>query len=411
MAYDPYKVNPNDPAQNSAVQTSPFTDSGNPWARGRPDVLHPGQFGSQPVNASDGQLNKPIFTGQPASQQPASAPLPSPSTTVNHHHYYGAPPVGATSQIPTGTDNIQIDSTTGLDQFGRPASNGPANPAQVNATPTGPAPTPMVTPNGQVPPGQPYNPVPTPQTATQPTPQPVQAGGTATGAFAGMNPHDAFMAAVKALGIDPAHARDHLSQITDYLNTNGMTGWAAADGKAGDYVSFNGQGFDVLPAGDANWQWMNDNGTSDPSSAFQPNPGLMGMQNSLIARLLGSGGPMTPQVIAGLNEANKETINNSTGAALKQYDQNAAGRGVFNGGTAEATRMKLMDNAMKAQTAGQRDVGTGAATTNFASLINALTGSQNVLGARDALGYNYNNANASLEQQFIDAINRASGGV
>lgn len=100
---------------------------------------------------------------------------------------------------------------------------------------------------------------------------PIAPGATPAGSPASSptnaDPQAAFMSAVNALGIQPADARNNLSKITDYLNAHGMPGWAAADGKAGDYVSYQGQGFDVLPAGDKNWQWLNDNGASGSAPA------------------------------------------------------------------------------------------------------------------------------------------------
>lgn len=99
--------------------------------------------------------------------------------------------------------------------------------------------------------------------------QPPQGAPAPTTGTTNTDPQAAFMNAVQALGISPTDARNNLSKVTDYLNSHGMPGWAAADGKAGDYVSYQGQGFDVLPAGDKNWQWLNDNpgtGAATPQS-------------------------------------------------------------------------------------------------------------------------------------------------
>jgi len=76
------------------------------------------------------------------------------------------------------------------------------------------------------------------------------------------DPIDAFFEAANDLGIKPANARGHLSQITNYLNANGFPGWEANDARAGDYVGYKGNGWnwgwDVLPTGDKDWIRLND---------------------------------------------------------------------------------------------------------------------------------------------------------
>jgi hypothetical protein len=78
----------------------------------------------------------------------------------------------------------------------------------------------------------------------------------------GGDPHDEFMQAVQALGIDPKSFRSNpaiMDKVTQYLSQKypGQN-WTNGGQRAGDWVSMNGQGFDVLPAGDANWQWLSD---------------------------------------------------------------------------------------------------------------------------------------------------------
>lgn len=163
-------------------------------------------------------------------------------------------------------------------------------------------------------------------------------------------------------------------------------------------------------AGSANY-WLDklrrdpvaNNYHGDPSGMFAPNTDLMSQQYALISQLM-SGGPITPEVIAMMNAQNQATSAVAGQDAMKQFNQNAAGRGTFQGGTAEATRQRLMDKAMQAQLVGQRSVGIQAPQTNYSALLNALSGGQGIIGANNQLGYAYNNANASLEQQFINFL-------
>jgi hypothetical protein len=76
------------------------------------------------------------------------------------------------------------------------------------------------------------------------------------------DPHEEFMQAVQELGIDPKSFRSNpaiMDKVTQYLSQKypGQN-WTNGGQRAGDWVSMNGQGFDVLPAGDANWQWLSD---------------------------------------------------------------------------------------------------------------------------------------------------------
>lgn len=93
---------------------------------------------------------------------------------------------------------------------------------------------------------------------------PLPSGGNAP------DPQSAFMEAVQALGIAPQQFRANpavMNQVTDYLNKKypGMN-WSNGGARAGDWVSVNGQGFDVLPSGDRNWQWLSDPASSTAGS-------------------------------------------------------------------------------------------------------------------------------------------------
>lgn len=107
-------------------------------------------------------------------------------------------------------------------------------------------------------PGQPtYSPAPQP-TLGNPTPQ-------STGNF---DPNSEFMQAVQELGIDPHTFRSNpavMDRVTAYLNQKypGQN-WTNGGTRAGDWMGYGGQGqgIDVLPAGDANWQTLADSANS-----------------------------------------------------------------------------------------------------------------------------------------------------
>jgi hypothetical protein len=84
-----------------------------------------------------------------------------------------------------------------------------------------------------------------------------------------------FMQAVQTLGIDPHQLRANpalMDKVSNYL-TQKYPGqqWANGGQKAGDWFSVNGQGFDVLPAGDNNFQWLSDPASSTAGSGGNPN--------------------------------------------------------------------------------------------------------------------------------------------
>ncbi len=85
-------------------------------------------------------------------------------------------------------------------------------------------------------------------------------GGSAPGSgkFAGMDPQQAWQAAVAELGLSPGQARGHLDQITNYLSQHGQPGWKATGEDT--IIPPGGGEMDVLPAGDRGWQWINDAG-------------------------------------------------------------------------------------------------------------------------------------------------------
>jgi hypothetical protein len=102
--------------------------------------------------------------------------------------------------------------------------------------------------------------------ALEQTPPASQPQGSAQGDY-----QAEFQQAVKDLGIDPGSFRGNpavMDKVTNYLNQKypGQN-WTNGGARAGDWVSANGQGFDVLPAGDRNWQWL-----SDPANSTAGNP-------------------------------------------------------------------------------------------------------------------------------------------
>ena len=113
-------------------------------------------------------------------------------------------------------------------------------------------------------PGSPtYRPAP-------PTAQPTLGNPTGQGGGGQGDYQTEFLQAAQELGISPQQFRGNpqiMDQVTNYLNQKypGQN-WTNGGAKAGDWVGANGQGFDVLPAGDANWQWLNDPANSTAGS-------------------------------------------------------------------------------------------------------------------------------------------------
>jgi hypothetical protein len=86
------------------------------------------------------------------------------------------------------------------------------------------------------------------------------------------NPQQAFQEAVQALGVTPQQFRSNpevMDKVTNYLNQKYGGGWGNGGQRAGDWVSYQGQGFDVLPAGDKNWQWLSDPAGSQAGAGGQ----------------------------------------------------------------------------------------------------------------------------------------------
>jgi hypothetical protein len=107
---------------------------------------------------------------------------------------------------------------------------------------------------------------------TQPQPSQQGPGGTQGG---DADYKTEFMQAVQALGIDPHQLRANpalMDKVSSYL-TQKYPGqqWTNGGQKAGDWFSVNGQGFDVLPAGDNNFQWLSDPANSTAGSGGNPN--------------------------------------------------------------------------------------------------------------------------------------------
>jgi hypothetical protein len=92
------------------------------------------------------------------------------------------------------------------------------------------------------------------------------------------------MQAAQELGISPQQFRGNpaiMDKVTNYLNQKypGQN-WTNGGARAGDWVSANGQGFDVLPAGDANWQWLNDPANSTAGSGGDAGGGGYGFASN-----------------------------------------------------------------------------------------------------------------------------------
>lgn len=132
------------------------------------------------------------------------------------------------------------------------------------------------------------------------------------------------------------------------------------------------------------------------------NPALMGQQDKLMGQILGQP-TLSPEVIAQMQEQQKELAVNQGQAAGRQYDQNAAGRGIFGGGTYESNKQNQANQLTQQLLQSNRDVNVNAATTNRQSLLDALSASQSVLGQRQNLGYNYDAANANLGFNYNNA--------
>jgi hypothetical protein len=358
--YSKSPYSPNGPKTNSDVQTSPYTQSGD--------------------------YNTPM-SGVQLPDDPGQDDWFQSNYRQGNIQTLGAPPR----------------------QPGQP--NQPSQPAQPRQTTQviKPTPTftsgPMVTPTGGVPPGQPYNPVPVPKSPNMPPemvgltsqidPGPPAPTGTNPPAAGGTPP------ATTPVPVSAANG-DIKRQIEQYFaargvnpNPDSVNYWTQKWNEFGakDPAYFNqrlGLADEFTPVGGGIGQ------------TFAPPTGLMNQQYGLISQLMGSGGPITPEVMAMMNGQNQATNAQATKDAMEHFNRNAAGRGVFTGGTAEAMRQKLLAQGVQNQLTGQRSVGIAAPTTNFNALIQALTSGQGVIGANNALGFNYNNANATLEQQFAN---------
>lgn len=442
MAYNNYQQSPYSPNQtstNSQVQTSPYTKSANPIG-----ITDPGQ-GSNKQPTGPSVVHNHYWA---APETPTNMPVDAAAT--------GSDP---TTGRPWGTGQSASGPTH--DDAVRAGNGGFVGPQRGGYDPSAPPVQsygPMVTPNGGVPPGMPYAPVQPPNPGyqasmgvaapapitnldgmqfnglqgsqagpypdptnpsesipwAQPAPAPVPTQTTPAGQAA---PGQAAPAQPQNFGNlgDPSTWMNLVrnpTQLAQWVRSG--LGPNASDQLVNYYVGKIQQqpGANLNEQAGSAGYWM-DKLQRDPNigptpggapgDAFGPQPGIMGQQYNLISQLM-SGGPISPEVIALMNSQNQATTAQAGQDALRQYNQGAAGRGVFQGGTAAAMRAKLADNAMKAQLSGQRSVGIQAPQINYNSLISALAGGQNVIGANNQLGYAYNNANASLEQQFINAL-------
>ena len=123
-----------------------------------------------------------------------------------------------------------------------------------------------------IPPGGVMGSIPPIQYGAAPSGGGTTLGGAQSAAPGSFDPNSEFMQAVQALGIDPHSFRGNpavMDQVTAYLNQKfpGQN-WTNGGTKAGDYMGYgtSGQGLDVLPAGDANFQTLPDSATSTAGS-------------------------------------------------------------------------------------------------------------------------------------------------
>ena len=164
-----------------------------------------------------------------------------------------------------GSFSVQGGSSNNDNYWSQFPTHGPGAPGYMPAS--------NGAPPGYIPPGQLYGGgASDPRVTTQPMPsQPGPSdGGGAQGDY-----QQEFLQAAQELGISPQQFRSNpavMDQVTNYLNQKypGQN-WTNGGARAGDWVSANGQGFDVLPAGDANWQWL-----SDPANSTAGSTGNLG---------------------------------------------------------------------------------------------------------------------------------------
>lgn len=175
-------------------------------------------------------------------------------------------------------------------------------------------------------PGMPgYSGAPVYTTQTQAPGQP-QGGG---------DPQAQYMAAVNALGLSPQQVRGNQQQIADYLNKqSGTNDWSAST-SAGDWISYQGKGFDTVPAGDASLQWLRDPGTQEPG--YRADGGGGGGFNAGMAGGIDPYQAPTFTAPSGLTMENDPGFKARMAMGQEAIEGSAAARGgILSGGTLKA---------------------------------------------------------------------------
>ena len=212
------------------------------------------------------------------------------------------------------------------------------------------------------------------------------------------DPYGEFQSAVNALGIQPQGFRGNTQEmdaVTNYLNQQypGQN-WTNGGTQAGDFMGYgtSGQGLDVLPAGDANWQNLAD-------SSLPGGGGGMGNY--------GAGG------IPGMAIGDYQNIQNLYGQMLPQY------QGLFNQLSGQYGSMIGAASNM-AQTGGLSDTDKAAMRSRAISPIRSVysQGLQNLDRQKSIQGgYSpgYTTAlgrfNRDMGQQTSDATTNAEASI
>src|SRR5690348_15014337 len=185
-----------------------------------------------------------------------------------------------------GSFSVQGGSSNNDNYWSQFPTHGPGAPGYMPASDNGFSTTGVSGTGAHMVNGQPttYDPV----ASTQPMPSQQGTGGAQ--GVGGGDYQQEFLQSAQELGISPQQFRSNsavMDQVTNYLNQKypGQN-WTNGGARAGDWVSANGQGFDVLPAGDANWQWLSDPANST-AGAGGMNLGALGAGAGLAGSAFG----------------------------------------------------------------------------------------------------------------------------
>jgi hypothetical protein len=176
------------------------------------------------------------------------------------------------------------------------------------------------------------------------------------------------------------------------------------------------------------------NGMVPPGVPYSPSTEFQGMQDQLMRSML-TQPVLSPEVIAQMNEQQKELALQRGGAGQGDMAQRFASMGRGGGGYAAGQQRRASDALTSQLLQSQRDVSINAANLNRQGFLDALSSSDSVLGGREGRGlnasrfaegireydndllqrqsefganqdYRYADLNANLEQAFINAILR-----